>query len=1178
MKPKKLKIKGLNSFVEEVIIDFEKLTEKGIFGIFGPTGSGKSSILDAITISLYGELARNTTEFINSDCDVLSVSYEFEIGAKKDRKRYIADRSLRRDKKDKAKYKTTSARLIDVSDNENKVIAEGANDVKKNVEDIVGLTYNDFTRSVVLPQGKFSDFLKLTGKDRRDMLERIFALQKYGRNLGERIRRAKNENSKRLDILEGELRAQDGVTEESIKEVKEELKKVLAREISLKIEKKLIDEKHESLKSLWQLQNEIKEYINKLNLLESKKADVERKELIINRNLEASTVKPFIDNMWETEKKLEINRAELILSDTKLINLESSLKETEISYSIALEDKNKELPTLFNQEAKFNEAVEIKANISTIEKEMLHIISDKESYDGKSSLVKKEFEDIQNDIKICLDEILETENRINEIKIDPKYREKVAKAFSKGEEYVEVYKVNQEIKRKLKDKVKSEEINKLNHEKLLIRIKDKALGIEKIILEINELQKHFPGDNSILLQKHSQLNILSEQLKRFLEIEKIMGDGSLKLNLLEDKICQSQINYDEVNLSIKDKKEEFIAIEKQINKFEIERLASTLSIGLSEGDSCPVCGSIHHPNLANVIEVLKSDELKKIKDVLEGEIKLLETKERGVFIELSKFNNDKTRLLEEKNNFIIELQGIDIEDLKFKNQRSQKEFEELKLSMETWNKSKDEKDKRLNELKEEKIEIDKEEVLLGETLKQEKLAIEEIKGQLEMSDLKFQEVKNILDGLKQEIGVESIKAETEKINAFDKENVEKEGNLKILKERISELEKKKESLGKVKNSIEIEIIKLEQIINEKRLRLEELNSKLFIISRGQDPVNVLNLIKNKILEINTKEEKLKLRLEKERKETQLIKDKKVSAELTENTLLRLRFEQNEKLNKNLEKYNFKNELEVLSFIVEIEKINRFREEVLKFQEDYTKIKNNIESLNKKLNGESVLMEEWESIQIKKEEILNSYNDIIKLSATTQNLLENMEKKLIDLEALLKSKKEFEHKGSLLEDLDKLVQGNKFVEFVAMNQLEYISKEASTRLKDITKGRYALELDSSGNFTMRDDFNGGTVRATSTLSGGETFLTSLALALSLSSQIQLKGSAPLEFFFLDEGFGTLDSDLLETVISSLERLHNDRLSIGIISHVEELKNRVPIKLILEAAEAGKGGSTVKIEVS
>ncbi|MDL0417928.1 SbcC/MukB-like Walker B domain-containing protein, partial [Clostridioides difficile] len=92
-----------------------------------------------------------------------------------------------------------------------------------------------------------------------------------------------------------------------------------------------------------------------------------------------------------------------------------------------------------------------------------------------------------------------------------------------------------------------------------------------------------------------------------------------------------------------------------------------------------------------------------------------------------------------------------------------------------------------------------------------------------------------------------------------------------------------------------------------------------------------------------------------------------------------------------------------------------------------------------------------------------------------------------------------------------------------------------------------------------------------------FLTSLSLALALSSQIQLKGSAPLEFFFLDEGFGSLDSELLEIVIESLERLHSNNLSVGIISHVEELKNRVPVKLLVSSSEAGIG-SKVKIEYS
>ena len=128
---------------------------------------------------------------------------------------------------------------------------------------------------------------------------------------------------------------------------------------------------------------------------------------------------------------------------------------------------------------------------------------------------------------------------------------------------------------------------------------------------------------------------------------------------------------------------------------------------------------------------------------------------------------------------------------------------------------------------------------------------------------------------------------------------------------------------------------------------------------------------------------------------------------------------------------------------------------------------------------------------------------------------------------------------------------------------------------MTKGRYVLEIDDNLNFVIRDNYNGGLRRSIKTLSGGETFLTSLALALALSSQIQLKGSAPLEFFFLDEGFGSLDSELLDIVMESLEKLHSEKLSVGIISHVEELKNRVPVKLLVTPNDGGNG-SKISIE--
>ena len=200
-----------------------------------------------------------------------------------------------------------------------------------------------------------------------------------------------------------------------------------------------------------------------------------------------------------------------------------------------------------------------------------------------------------------------------------------------------------------------------------------------------------------------------------------------------------------------------------------------------------------------------------------------------------------------------------------------------------------------------------------------------------------------------------------------------------------------------------------------------------------------------------------------------------------------------------------------------------------------------------------------------------------LSGNIPVILANTYPSMADALKVLKSQFTAAHEKEVMALAQKLLQGKRFVEFVAKNQLEYIVIEASKRLDIMTKGRYVLEIDDNLNFVIRDNYNGGLRRSIKTLSGGETFLTSLALALALSSQIQLKGSAPLEFFFLDEGFGSLDNELLDIVMESLEKLHSEQLSVGIISHVEELKNRVPVKLIVTPNDGGNG-SKINIEYS
>ena len=115
MKPIKLKIKGLNSFIEEQTIDFEKLTDRGFFGIFGPTGSGKSTILDGITLALYGNVSRKSSNYINTNCDRLNVNFEFQISGA-EIKRYVIDREFRR-KKD-GSINSGKCKIVDITNPE----------------------------------------------------------------------------------------------------------------------------------------------------------------------------------------------------------------------------------------------------------------------------------------------------------------------------------------------------------------------------------------------------------------------------------------------------------------------------------------------------------------------------------------------------------------------------------------------------------------------------------------------------------------------------------------------------------------------------------------------------------------------------------------------------------------------------------------------------------------------------------------------------------------------------------------------------------------------------------------------------------------------------------------------------------------------------------------------------
>ncbi len=150
----------------------------------------------------------------------------------------------------------------------------------------------------------------------------------------------------------------------------------------------------------------------------------------------------------------------------------------------------------------------------------------------------------------------------------------------------------------------------------------------------------------------------------------------------------------------------------------------------------------------------------------------------------------------------------------------------------------------------------------------------------------------------------------------------------------------------------------------------------------------------------------------------------------------------------------------------------------------------------------------------------------------------------------------------------------FVTWLADDALRDLVRRASVHLLVLTDDRYRFDVDGDGAFQVVDTDYGDAVRPTSGLSGGETFLASLALALALSESIAARSQRRLDFFFLDEGFGSLDAESLDRAMTALEALPRGHRVVGLVSHVPGVRERLSKWLEVLPASAGRGARVVE----
>jgi exonuclease SbcC len=198
------------------------------------------------------------------------------------------------------------------------------------------------------------------------------------------------------------------------------------------------------------------------------------------------------------------------------------------------------------------------------------------------------------------------------------------------------------------------------------------------------------------------------------------------------------------------------------------------------------------------------------------------------------------------------------------------------------------------------------------------------------------------------------------------------------------------------------------------------------------------------------------------------------------------------------------------------------------------------------------------------------------AATTLQQAEQMADALERRRTLAEEVKLLDHRSQVFKQLAQELRADRLIAFLQAEALQVLAVAGSDRLLVLSGGRYRLTCQQD-EFSVVDTWNGDEQRSVRTLSGGETFLASLALALALADQVRslsVVEQAHLDSLFLDEGFGTLDAETLQVVVDAIERLAGDGRLVGVVTHVRELAEQFP-RLEVEKSPAGSSVRLVPI---
>ena len=1191
MKILSIKALNINSLVGKTEIDFAKLTKSSaLFAITGTTGSGKSTILDIISCALYGRTARlkNPNDLMSRHSGEAYCEVEFEVKGKRYRSSW---RQKRARKKYDGTFQTAKMELVDLE--EDKILPLKSREVSKKIEELSGLDFGRFSQSMLLAQGGFDAFLKAGEKERSALLEKITGTQIYA-EISKAIFEKHRSYQQDMDLDQKILESIELLDEVVVEEMQKRLNENEVKKKETDKELKKLTVALNWLQKLSELTKESQKYeedFREVVKLKEEHKDSFEKLALANRALNVSSV---FTAYSQLQKSVITDKATLIKLTQELFTLNEEIKKKGKEYFVLKKEFEKDSIEFEAQNKKLKNAREIQ----TQEKET------QINFAKEASLLKSKKEDLVQTTD-ALNEIVKKCNDIQK-QVDTKKDylltnsedEKLISVIGVIEQNIREYKREQEslignqnkwkgledtfLAQKRNYNLKKEEVDKLSDafkkaEFAYTTLEQNSLddfkteeSVKKTLDKTQTLMRTVENYNKVVQSR-------GEKLKEYEE------NSDLANSLVEtQKVSEQSIKILKKYITTLREKQEK---EQLLKKYEEDRSS------LIDGEPCILCGSLEHP-FANTLSEVQID---KTKEMIIDQVKELDKQEKSLKALELRIGIVQTK----KETSKFEIQKLNQEIEIFKNLFQQHSFEPTNDSETKLKEKEKELSKKLDVIKQNRIKKDgllKHRDNASRELQTEEKSLIEIKSVLEKLGVEKKQlnitvksneskIKEFIKTLKSHVEEFELKLDLEKIDIQYIELMNRKElyakTVEVLKVLESELSKylvdKKESETKV-ISITKETETVEANIKELKLNLGKLSSKR---------IEILN-----VADLDAYEQEIATKYKTAQKRDQLFKDDlnglKIKSEerYANKKSLDVKIAEDEKkldvLKTELEELykqnNFKDTQEFQDAILDKNRREELDALCKTIEERYKQIQTlKIQTTEKLKEHEKESLsdrpiEELEVLQALLEQKADALQESIGSDKKELELNQENSDKFKEKITSLKKKKESFKVWVKLNELVGSADGTKFKKFAQGITLDQLINLANQHLNILsTRYKLARNQDKLLELEIIDAYQGNVIRPASTLSGGESFIVSLALALGLSELASQK--IAIDSLFLDEGFGTLDEESLEIALNALNLLQNGGKMIGVISHVEALKERIPLQI--RVVPNGDGTSFVEI---